>query len=80
MSFLEELRSIKKELQKEQDTTTKKKSEIKSSSSEIDVKKISLKSEENKQEKEFEDIFLKEERLVNEFIDFVKSSDIKKIK
>ncbi|MCR6570854.1 hypothetical protein CINS5915_03030 [Campylobacter insulaenigrae] len=86
MNFLEELKGIKKELQKEINI---KKNKNKSSANGASIKKsdlnlmqkeLSLKNEENKQKKEFEDIFLKEERLANEFMDFVKNSDIKKIK
>lgn len=87
MSFLDELKDIKKELQKEQNLNKKQK--IKSSKSGVSLKnadlnslkkELSSKNEEKKQDQEFENIFLKEERLVDEFMDFIKNSDIKKIK
>ncbi|AJC87495.1 hypothetical protein CINS_0509 [Campylobacter insulaenigrae NCTC 12927] len=86
MNFLEELKGIKKELQKEINIKKNKNkfsangASIKKSDLNLMQKELSLKNEENKQKKEFEDIFLKEERLANEFMDFVKNSDIKKIK
>lgn len=87
MSFLDELKDIKKELQKEQ--SLNKKQKIKSSKSGVSLKnadlnsfkkELSSKNEEKKQDQEFENIFLKQERLVDEFMDFIKNSDIKKIK
>ncbi|WP_261798066.1 hypothetical protein [Campylobacter peloridis] len=87
MSFLDELKDIKKELQKEQ--AANKKNKIKSSKSGVSFKNSELKSVQDelsmqnaqkKQEQEFENIFLKEERLANEFMEFVKNSDIKKLK
>ncbi|MBX1886736.1 hypothetical protein [Campylobacter peloridis] len=87
MSFLDELKDIKKELQKEQ--AINKKNKIKSSKSGVSLKnsrlesiqnELTIQSENKKQEQEFENIFLKEERLANEFMEFVKNSDIKKFK
>ncbi|WP_139470709.1 hypothetical protein [Campylobacter armoricus] len=86
MSFLDELKDIKKELQKEQRYSKKEKN--KSSKSGVNIKSTDLGtlekdlSEQNavkRQEQEFEDIFLKQERLANEFMEFIKNSDIKKI-
>lgn len=87
MSFLDELKDIKKELQKEQ--AINKKNKIKSSKSGVSFKnsglesiqdELTIQNENKKQEQEFENIFLKEERLANEFMEFVKNSDIKKLK
>ncbi|EDP6893621.1 hypothetical protein HW242_02905 [Campylobacter lari] len=86
MSFLDELKDIKKALQKEQGQVKKEK--IKASKSVVSMKNTDLdaiqkdlakQNEDKKQEQEFEDMFLKEERLANEFMEFVKNSDIKKI-
>ncbi|EAI8629596.1 hypothetical protein A9M92_05245 [Campylobacter lari] len=86
MSFLDELKDIKKTLQKEQGQTKKEK--VKASKSGVSMKNTDLdaiqkdlakQNEDKKQEQEFEDMFLKEERLANEFMEFVKNSDIKKI-
>ncbi|EAH9416992.1 hypothetical protein [Campylobacter lari] len=86
MSFLDELKDIKKALQKEQSQT--KKDKVKVSKSGVSMKNTDLgaiqkdlakQNEDKKQEQEFEDMFLKEERLANEFMEFVKNSDIKKI-
>ncbi|MBZ7964181.1 MULTISPECIES: hypothetical protein [Campylobacter] len=64
MDFLDSLKNIKKEMQ----THTK------------DIKK---EKKQNKQEKildkEMQEIFLKEEKLQDEFSEFIKNSDIKKI-
>ncbi|EPE3794224.1 hypothetical protein L8V92_05990 [Campylobacter lari] len=86
MSFLDELKDIKKALQKEQSQI--KKDKVKASKSGVSMKNTDLdaiqkdlakQNEDKKQEQEFEDMFLKEERLANEFMEFVKNSDIKKI-
>lgn len=86
MDFLDELKDIKKALQKEE--AQDKKVKNKSSASGVSMKNSNLNSmqkdlakenEYKKQEQEFEDVFLKEERLANEFMEFVKNSDIKKI-
>ncbi|EAI5466767.1 hypothetical protein CAMP5118_05060 [Campylobacter sp. LMG 7929] len=86
MSFLDELKDIKKALQKEQGQVKKEK--VKASKSGVSMKNTDLdaiqkdlakQNEDKKQEQEFEDMFLKEERLANEFMEFVKNSDIKKI-
>ncbi|EGK7475832.1 hypothetical protein [Campylobacter lari] len=86
MSFLDELKDIKKALQKEQSQT--KKDKVKASKSGVSMKNTDLgaiqkdlakQNEDKKQKQEFEDMFLKEERLANEFMEFVKNSDIKKI-
>ncbi|STA73894.1 Uncharacterised protein [Campylobacter lari] len=86
MSFLDELKDIKKALQKEQGQAKKEK--VKASKSGVSMKNTDLdtiqkdltkQNEDKKQEQEFENMFLKEERLANEFMEFVKNSDIKKI-
>ncbi|QOR01745.1 MULTISPECIES: hypothetical protein [unclassified Campylobacter] len=86
MSFLDELKDIKKVLQKEQGQVKKEKN--KASKSGISMKNTDLENvrkdlakqnELKKQEQEFEEMFAKEERLANEFMEFVKNSDIKKI-
>ncbi|AJC90480.1 hypothetical protein [Campylobacter subantarcticus] len=86
MSFLDELKDIKKALQKEQGQARKEKvraskSGVSMKNTDLDViqKDLAKQNEDKKQEQEFEDMFLKEERLANEFMEFVKNSDIKKI-
>ncbi|AJC86097.1 hypothetical protein [Campylobacter sp. RM16704] len=85
MSFLDELKDIKKVLQKEQGQIKKEKA--KASKSGVGMKNTDLdamqkdlvrQNEDKKQEQEFENMFLKEERLANEFMDYVKNNNIKK--
>lgn len=64
MDFLDSLKNIKKEMQ-------------------THIKDIKKEKKQNKQEKfldkEMQEIFLKEEKLQDEFSEFIKNSDIKKI-
>ncbi|MBZ7936434.1 hypothetical protein H2279_07320 [Campylobacter sp. B0100352/1] len=64
MDFLDSLKNIKKEMQ-------------------THAKDIKKEKKQNKQEKildkEMQEIFLKEEKLQDEFSEFIKNSDIKKI-
>ncbi|MBZ7949824.1 hypothetical protein CMOL_0744 [Campylobacter sp. RM10537] len=67
MDFLDSLKNIKKEMQ----------------NNTVKIKNIKKEKKQNKQEmfldKEMQEIFLKEEKLQDEFSEFIKNSDIKKI-
>ncbi|MCW1359819.1 hypothetical protein [Campylobacter sp. CCS1377] len=86
MDFLDSLKDIKKSLEKEQKQSEKPKN--KSSKSGVSLKndltqfgeiKAQI-SQVDKDKKEFEEIFLKEEKLIDEFENFIKNSDIKRMK
>lgn len=85
MNFLDDLKDIKKELQKQQALTKSKNKASKSGMSmkNMDLEKIqkNLKQEnqEKKYDEEMKELFLKEEKLANEFMEFIKNSDIRKI-
>lgn len=87
MDFLDSLKNIKKEMQA---NTYAQKSVKKSSKSGMgaknDLKDLENLAKENKmkaqeinQDKEMQEIFLKQEKLQDEFLEFIKNSDIEKI-
>ncbi|MBK1973271.1 hypothetical protein JG677_04300 [Campylobacter sp. TTU-622] len=69
MNFLDDLKSIKKEMQKENKN---------SMLNHKNLKNIQ-KKEANEQDKSLEEVFLKEKKLIDEFKEFINDSDIKKI-
>lgn len=87
MDFLDSLKNIKKEMQA---NTYAQKSVKKSSKSGMGVKndlkdlenlakENKMKAQEINQDKEMQEIFLKQEKLQDEFLEFITNSDIKKI-
>lgn len=87
MDFLDSLKNIKKEMQANAHVQ---KSVKKSSKSGMGVKndlkdlenlakENKMKAQEINQDKEIQEIFLKQEKLQDEFLEFIKNSDIKKI-
>lgn len=87
MDFLDSLKNIKKEMQA---NTHAQKSVKKSSKSGMGVKndlkdlenlakENKMKAQEINQDKEMQEIFLKQEKLQDEFLEFIKNTDIKKI-
>ncbi len=81
MDFLDSLKNIKKEMQTRSDNSLKSvkssnKSSNKNAVNEKDLEKFKDKTQEVNLDKE---IVLKQEKLQNEFFEFIKNSDIKKI-
>lgn len=68
MDFLDSLKNIKEQMKQEQNFVKKAEN----------VKNSPQKKQESKRD-EFEDIFLKEQRLSDEFSEFIKDANIKKI-
>ncbi|EAI0648671.1 hypothetical protein E0351_01200 [Campylobacter jejuni] len=84
MDFLESLKSIKKEMQQANANTPKlAKKSSKSGASVKNLEKLAKDIREKNQEtnidKEMQEIFLKQEKLQDEFSEFIKNADIKKI-
>ncbi|TKX33142.1 hypothetical protein [Campylobacter aviculae] len=79
MDFLDSLKNIKKEMQANSHKVSKKSSKISMKNSEKLAKDIHIKTQETDLNKEMQDIFLKQEKLQDEFSEFIKNSDIKKI-
>lgn len=82
MDFLDSLKSIKKEMQAANTPKLAKKS----SKSGVSVKNLEKlakdireKNQETNIDKEMQEIFLKQEKLQDEFSEFIKNADIKKI-
>lgn len=76
MDFLDSLKSIKEEMQKEQNLLKKPKDKISKNKASLKTEqasKIAKSAKESMQE-----LFLKEQRLRNEFAEFIKDFDIKK--
>ncbi|TBR82328.1 hypothetical protein DU473_00370 [Campylobacter novaezeelandiae] len=71
MNFLDDLKCIKKEMQRENKNSVLNHKNLKSTQN--NEKKI------DKQDKFLEEVFLKEKKLINEFQEFINNSDIKKI-
>ncbi|QWU80098.1 hypothetical protein DU472_02500 [Campylobacter novaezeelandiae] len=71
MNFLDDLKCIKKEMQRENKNSVLNHKNLKSTQN--NEKKI------DEQDKFLEEIFLKEKKLINEFQEFINNSDIKKI-
>ncbi|MBK1971059.1 hypothetical protein [Campylobacter sp. TTU_617] len=69
MNFLDDLKSIKKEMQKENKNSMLNHKNLKN----IQKKEV------NEQDKFLEEVFLKEKKLIDEFKEFINDSDIKKI-
>ncbi|ELU7403765.1 hypothetical protein ABNV59_000750 [Campylobacter jejuni] len=70
MDFLDSLKSIKKEMQANTNTPKLAKKSSKSGASVKNLEKLA---------KEIQEIFLKQEKLQDEFSEFIKNADIKKI-
>ncbi|EFC32746.1 hypothetical protein OLP40_00370 [Campylobacter jejuni] len=81
MDFLDSLKSIKKEMQANAPKLTKKSSKSGTSVKKIEklAKNIREKNQETNLDKEMQEIFLKQEKLQDEFSEFIKNTDIKKI-
>ncbi|BEJ57405.1 hypothetical protein JRL84_000143 [Campylobacter jejuni] len=83
MDFLESLKSIKKEMQANANTSKLAKKSSKSGASVKNLEKLAKDIREKNQEtnidKEMQEIFLKQEKLQDEFSEFIKNADIKKI-
>ncbi|TKX31694.1 hypothetical protein [Campylobacter estrildidarum] len=81
MDFLDSLKNIKKEMQANSHKASKKTSKDNTSANRLDkpTKDMQAKMQENTLDKEMQDIFLKQEKLQDEFSEFIKNSDIKKI-
>ncbi|EAJ4577758.1 hypothetical protein DBL88_03680 [Campylobacter jejuni] len=83
MDFLDSLKSIKKEMQANTNTSKLAKKSSKSGSSVKNLEKLAKDIREKNQEtnidKEMQEIFLKQEKLQDEFSEFIKNTDIKKI-
>ncbi|ECP8662818.1 hypothetical protein FW198_01870 [Campylobacter jejuni] len=82
MDFLDSLKSIKKEMQA--NTNTSKLAKKSSSGASVKnleklAKDIREKNQETNIDKEMQEIFLKQEKLQDEFSEFIKNTDIKKI-
>ncbi|EDO9710882.1 TPA: hypothetical protein R2A53_000102 [Campylobacter jejuni] len=83
MDFLDSLKSIKKEMQANTNTQKLAKKPSKSGASVKNLEKLAKDIREKNQEtnidKEMQEIFLKQEKLQDEFSEFIKNADIKKI-
>ncbi|EAL6236086.1 hypothetical protein DT097_01110 [Campylobacter jejuni] len=83
MDFLDSLKSIKKEMQANTNTSKLGKKSSKSGVSVKNLEKLAKDIREKNQEtnidKEMQEIFLKQEKLQDEFSEFIKNTDIKKI-
>lgn len=83
MDFLDSLKSIKKEMQANANTPKLVKKSSKSGASVKNLEKLAKDIREKNQEtnidKEMQEIFLKQEKLQDEFSEFIKNADIKKI-
>ncbi|EOC6568847.1 hypothetical protein ACI6KJ_000929 [Campylobacter jejuni] len=83
MDFLDSLKSIKKEMQANTNTSKLTKKSSKSGASVKNLEKLAKDIREKNQEtnidKEMQEIFLKQEKLQDEFSEFIKNADIKKI-
>lgn len=83
MDFLDSLKSIKKEMQTNTNTPKLAKKSSKSGASVKNLEKLAKDIREKNQEtnidKEMQEIFLKQEKLQDEFSEFIKNADIKKI-
>ncbi|HHS6583176.1 TPA: hypothetical protein ACTN39_000757 [Campylobacter jejuni] len=83
MDFLDSLKSIKKEMQANINTPKLAKKSSKSGASVKNLEKLAKDIREKNQEtnidKEMQEIFLKQEKLQDEFSEFIKNADIKKI-
>ncbi|EOH9655105.1 hypothetical protein ACME5C_000200 [Campylobacter jejuni] len=83
MDFLDSLKSIKKEMQANTNTSKLAKKSSKGGASVKNLEKLAKDIREKNQEtnidKEMQEIFLKQEKLQDEFSEFIKNTDIKKI-
>ncbi|HDZ4232498.1 TPA: hypothetical protein RTB52_000066 [Campylobacter jejuni] len=83
MDFLDSLKSIKKEMQANTNTPKLSEKSSKSGASVKNLEKLAKDIREKNQEtnidKEMQEIFLKQEKLQDEFSEFIKNADIKKI-
>ncbi|EAI3786326.1 hypothetical protein XJ84_03715 [Campylobacter jejuni] len=83
MDFLDSLKSIKKEMQANTNTSKLANKSSKSGASVKNLEKLAKDIREKNQEtnidKEMQEIFLKQEKLQDEFSEFIKNTDIKKI-
>ncbi|EAI6767286.1 hypothetical protein QQW37_000571 [Campylobacter coli] len=78
MDFFDSLKSIKKEMQ----THSKEQKNLKNSNKK-DMNHFNKETKTQRQEtildKEMQEVFLKQEKLQDEFLEFIKNADIKKI-
>ncbi|OOX95081.1 hypothetical protein BOO83_00685 [Campylobacter coli] len=78
MDFFDSLKSIKKEMQ-----THSKEQKSSKNSNKKDMnhfnKEAKTQSQETILDKEMQEVFLKQEKLQDEFLEFIKNADIKKI-
>lgn len=74
MDFFDSLKSIKKEMQ----THSKEQKNLKNSNKNFN-KEIKTQPPEMNLDKEMQEVFLKQEKLQDEFLEFIKNADIKKI-
>ncbi len=87
MDFLDSLKNIKKEMQtnahvqKSVKKSSKSAMGMKNDLKDLEnlAKENKMKAQEINQDKEMQEIFLKQEKLQDEFLEFIKNSDIKKI-
>ena len=83
MDFLDSLKSIKKEMQANTNTSKLAKKSSTSGPSVKNLEKLAKDIREKNQEtnidEEMQEIFLKQEKLQDEFSEFIKNTDIKKI-
>ncbi|EBD1778676.1 TPA: hypothetical protein R0848_000424 [Campylobacter jejuni] len=83
MDFLDSLKNIKKEMQANTNAPKLAKKSSKSGASVKNLEKLAKDIREKNQEtnidKEMQEIFLKQEKLQDEFSEFIKNADIKKI-
>lgn len=82
MDFLDSLKSIKKEMQANTNTSKLAKKSSKSGASVKNLEKLAKDIREKNQETNIDkemQIFLKQEKLQDEFSEFIKNTDIKKI-
>ncbi|MBC5857114.1 hypothetical protein Cjcuy013_01915 [Campylobacter jejuni] len=83
MDFLDSLKSIKKEMQASTNAPKLAKKSSKSGASVKNLEKLAKdireKNQETNLDKQMQEIFLKQEKLQDEFSEFIKNADIKKI-
>ncbi|EAI1055577.1 hypothetical protein GFU71_05435 [Campylobacter coli] len=77
MDFFDSLKSIKKEMQ----THSKEQKSSKNSNKDMNHfnKETKIQPQETILDKEMQEVFLKQEKLQDEFLEFIKNADIKKI-
>lgn len=83
MDFISSLKNIKREMQASANTSKLAKKSSKSGASVKNLEKLAKdirqRNQETNMDKEMQEIFLKQEKLQDEFSEFIKNADIKKI-